>query len=253
LAIRSVILLVLFALLGSRAGAQHATAYDVEDGSRAYENVCANCHGPDGDLIAGIDLGRGLFRRDFSDDELVEIILNGIPNTPMPATPQMSEEQAQRIVDYLRSTAAARPEDTIAGDPQRGRALFENEGQCLDCHEVDGRGSRLGPDLSRIGTMRRVAELERSLLDPQAEIQPTNRFVTIAPARGPAVTGRLLNQDPFSVQIIDETERLRSFDKSTLESVEFTESPMPTLEGELDAQEIADIVSYLASLRGPTQ
>ena len=66
--------------------AQHATANDIADGERAFSANCANCHGPDGDLIAGINLGRGLFRREYSDAELVGIITNGIPNTPMPAT-----------------------------------------------------------------------------------------------------------------------------------------------------------------------
>jgi len=36
--------------------AQHETAADLLDGERAFRNNCANCHGPDGDQIAGIDL-----------------------------------------------------------------------------------------------------------------------------------------------------------------------------------------------------
>ncbi|MGH9148202.1 MAG: hypothetical protein ACRD1Q_15940, partial [Vicinamibacterales bacterium] len=39
--------------------AQHETAADIEDGGRAFRDSCANCHGPDGDEIQGIDLGRG--------------------------------------------------------------------------------------------------------------------------------------------------------------------------------------------------
>src|SRR5690606_8745948 len=88
---------------GPFAYAQHATAYDVSDGARAYQAVCANCHGPDGDLIAGIDFGRGVYRRPLTDDEIVQIIVNGIPSTPMPPTPNMSAEQAIEIVAYLRS------------------------------------------------------------------------------------------------------------------------------------------------------
>ena len=36
--------------------AQHATAFDVQDGRRVYEGLCAACHGPDGNLIAGIEV-----------------------------------------------------------------------------------------------------------------------------------------------------------------------------------------------------
>src|SRR5205809_7765698 len=82
--------------------AQHETAADLLDGERAFKASCANCHGPDGDQIQGIDLGRGRFRRPMTDADLVRTIRTGIPNTPMPAT-QMSEEQASKIVSYLRS------------------------------------------------------------------------------------------------------------------------------------------------------
>ena len=63
-------------LLAAAAGsvrAQHATASDVEDGRRVYQASCANCHGPDGNLIAGIDFGRGVYRRPFTDEELAGI------------------------------------------------------------------------------------------------------------------------------------------------------------------------------------
>src|SRR5688572_30792926 len=75
--------------------AQHETAADLLDGERAYRQSCANCHGPDGDVITGIDLGRGQFRRQMTDEDLVRIIRTGIPNTPMPPS-TMTVEQAQR-------------------------------------------------------------------------------------------------------------------------------------------------------------
>ena len=235
---------------GSAVLAQHATAFDIEDGGRAYESACANCHGPDGNLIAGTDFRRGLFRRPLSDEQIADIILTGIPNTPMPPTPGMSEEQAVRIVAYLRSMAAEDGITAADGDADRGRALFEGKGKCMDCHRVDGRGSRTGPDLSRIGLERRAAELELSLLDPQAEVLPENRFYTVIPKDGVPITGRLLNHDTFTVQLIDGDERLRSFSKADLLDHGFADSPMPSVRDELDSQERADIVSYLVSLRG---
>jgi putative heme-binding domain-containing protein len=235
---------------GSSVLAQHETAYDVSDGARAYQASCANCHGPDGDLIAGIDFSRGVFRRPLTDDEIAQIISNGIPNTPMPPTPNMSREQALEIVAYLRSMPAARSVSALEGDPIRGQVLFEGKGGCMDCHRVAGRGSRLGPDLSQIGALRRAAELERSLLEPQAEVLPQNRFYSVTPKGGEPITGRLLNHDTYSVQIMDPDERLRSFVKADLVEHGFAESPMPSFADELTAQEIADLVSYLSSLNG---
>ncbi len=239
--------------VSSRAVAQHETAVDIQSGERSFAGNCANCHGPDGDLIPGIDLGRGLFRRPLSDADIVGIIMNGIPNTPMPATPRMTEEQAAQIVAYLRSTAAARQNRPALGNPERGRVLFEGKGDCTDCHRVFGRGSRTGPDLSNVGLLRKASELEASLLDPAAEVQAQNRTFSVTTRNGETVTGRLLNHDTFTIQLFDSDERLRSFDKTNLARYGFEASPMPTYRGKLDAAEIADLVSYLVSLRGFTE
>jgi putative heme-binding domain-containing protein len=249
LVLQTLWLAVFSCILSNPTAAQHATAFDVEDGARAFADSCANCHGPDGDLIQGIDLGRGLFRRPLSDQDIADIIMNGIPNTPMPPTPRMSEEQALRIVAYLRSLAQ-RPESDVTGDPLRGRELFASQGECMDCHRVNGEGSRIGPDLSRIGLMRRAVEIEAALLDPTAEVQPANRFYTVTLADGETITGRLLNHSTYSIQMYTQEDGLRSFQKDALRSHGFTESPMPPADDKLNPQEIADVVSYLVSLKG---
>ena len=69
-------------------------------------------------------------------------------------------------------------------------------------------------------------------------------------ADGTVVTGRLLSHDTFSVQLLDTTEKLRSFAKSDLREHGFIASPMPSYRGTLTPQEITDVVSYLASLKG---
>ena len=228
--------------------AQHETAADLVDGERAFRNSCANCHGPDGDQIAGIDLGRGRFRRPMSDDDLIGIIRTGIPNTPMPAT-AMNVEQASRIVAYLRSRAAAARPGMTSGDATRGKAVFDGKGGCTSCHRVAGVGSRVGPDLTSVGALRGALELERALLEPGADVQPTARFYRVVLRDGSTVEGRLLGHDTFSVQLLDTREQLRSFAKADLRQYGFIPSPMPSYRSTLTAQEIADVVSYLASLR----
>jgi putative heme-binding domain-containing protein len=237
---------------GGRASlpAQHATAADIEDGGRVFQNTCANCHGPDGDGVAGIDLGRGQFRRQMTDEELVRTIRTGIPGTPMPAS-NMSEEQAGKVVAYLRSTAASHRSDAAVGDALRGRIVFDGKGTCATCHRVNGGGSRLGPDLTEIGQRRRAVELEKSLLEPDAEVIGTARFYRVVTKDGATVTGRLLNLDTFTVQMIDSKEQLRSFIKADVREHGFVEkSSMPSYKDKLNAQELADVVSYLVSLKG---
>jgi putative heme-binding domain-containing protein len=230
--------------------AQHATSFDVENGARAYQATCAACHGPDGNLIAGIDFGRGAFRRAYSDDEIARIIIGGIPNTPMAPSPAMSQEQALQIVAYLRSLPDTGSDTSVVGDAARGAEIVRSSSDCMTCHRVGTTGSALGPDLSRVGLDRRAAELMRALVDPNAEVQPNHRFFKVTPKRGEAVTGRLLNHDTFTVQLLDLSGQLRSFDKAALSDFGFVPSPMPSYRGKLSPQALADVVSYLVSLRG---
>src|SRR5215831_10436749 len=154
--------------------AQHNTAQDIVDGERAFMNTCANCHGPDGDQVSGIDLGRGVFKRAKTDQDLVQIVRNGVPGTGMPAS-DMPVAQAEQIVSYLRSVAATKRSASATGSPDRGKAIFDSKGACASCHRVDGVGSRLGPDLSNVGQLRRSVELETSLVDPNKDIVYTAR------------------------------------------------------------------------------
>lgn len=229
---------------------QHNTAADIDDGGRVFRDTCANCHGPDGNEVAGIDLGRGVFRRAKTDEDLVQIIRNGIPGTAMPAS-NFGSAQAERVVAYLRSVAATGRGASGLGVVDRGRAVFDGKGACATCHRVNAIGARLGPDLSSIGQLRRAVELEASIVNPAAEVLAANRTYRVVARDGTTTTGRLLNLDSFTVQMLDAKEQLRSFEKSTLRDYGFVDqSPMPSYQDKLNAQELADVVSYLVSLKG---
>jgi putative heme-binding domain-containing protein len=223
---------------------------DVEDGQRLYLGACTNCHGPDGVAVPGVDLAHGRFRRASSDADLVAIVRGGIPGTAMPPG-NYSVRQASLIVAYLRSMAMAGATPTATGDAARGRALFEGRGQCLTCHQVFERGSRLGPDLSEIGRLRRASELEQALVDPPAEVHPPNRTVVVVTRDGATVTGRLLHHDTFTVLMLNSHEELQSFAKNALrEFTVVTRNPQPSYRDRLTPQEIADLVGYLVTLTG---
>src|SRR5262249_23924519 len=152
-------------------------------------------------------LGRNLFKRASTDEDLIKIIQTGISGTPMPPG-QYTEFQAGTIVAYLRSMATTGRATLAGGDAQRGKAIYEGKGACVTCHRAHGVGSRLGPDLSDVGSLRRTVELEKSLLDPDFQVLRENRLVKIVTRRGETLTGRILNIDTFSVQILDTKERL---------------------------------------------
>ena len=243
--------LSVFVLSASALLAQHAyTPGDIEEGARLFRTNCVQCHGPEGDLIPGVDLGHGKFRRASTQDGLIRIIQNGIPGTAMPPN-NIQDYQAEIILAYLRSVATAGHSVSGNGNAARGKALFEGKGECLSCHRVSGNGSRVGPDLSEIGVLRRTVELEQSLLDPNAEVLPQNRYYRAVTRGGETVTGRLLNADTFTVQILDSKERLVSLPRSNLRESGFVEtSPMPSYRDKLNTQERADVIAYLSSLKG---
>jgi putative heme-binding domain-containing protein len=109
----------------------------------------------------------------------------------------------------------------------------------------------VGPDLSEIGAYRRYSELTRSIVDPDAEILPSNRTVYAVKNSGTTIVGRLLNQDTFSIQLITSDEQLMNLSKSELRKWDFAaNSPMPSYRGKLNSQELADLTNYLVSLKG---
>jgi putative heme-binding domain-containing protein len=229
------------------------TPADIERGGQMYLTNCVGCHGPDGDLVGGVNLASGRFRRASTDQALADLIRHGIPGTPMPPG-NYSEEQTAVIVAYLHSMAAS-PKTVLSGanpgDPARGKAIVEGKGACLTCHRINGVGAFAGPDLNEIGGMRRGADLERSLLDPNAEIRADNRTVQATARDGKKITGRLLNQDTYTLQILNSDSKLASLSKAGLKDFEILKtSPMPGYKDKLTSQELADTVSYLASLKG---
>ena len=196
-------------------------------------------------MIVGVDLGHGKFKRASTDDELAKIIINGIPGTGMPPN-ALTPAQAGSIVAYLKAQA---PAAAGGGDPANGKALFASKG-CVGCHRILGTGSRVGPDLSEIGSFRRPADLEQSLRDPDADIQPDNRTFHATTKDGTQITGRVIDEDGFGMRIIDSKEHLMSLSKSDLKEYSFAaKSGMPSFRDRLTPKEMSDVVAYLSSLK----
>jgi mono/diheme cytochrome c family protein len=156
------------------------------------------------------------------------------------------------------------------GDAARGKAIFEgSRGNCVSCHRVGEVGSLYGPDLSAIGAPPRgggggargaapapapavplAQQLAQSILDPNAAMAVQNRYVRLTMNDGRTVWGKLLNLDTFDIQIFDSTEKLANVPRTDVREMTMT-SPMPSYRGRLTTEELADVVAYLLSLKGP--
>jgi len=140
---------------------------------------------------------------------------------------------------------------TQKGDVARGEAIFAGKGNCLSCHRVADRGSHLGPDLSAVGLVQGRAELQKELLNPLVTVPAQYQMYRVTTNAGQTFTGRLMNQDRNSIQLLDSTDRLRSFTKDRLRSYEFVATPpMPSYRDKLTPEEQADVIAYLLSLKG---
>jgi putative heme-binding domain-containing protein len=252
---------VAVALLGAAAQAlaqstsqEHPGQYapaDIVNGSRLYGEQCATCHGPTGTGVGNVDLRRGRFRNASSDEDLKRVIASGLPNTAMPAF-KFSNAELNAVVAYLRSGLDVNARAAVVGNPERGRSIFHGQGKCGTCHRVNGEGpAGIAPDLSDVGSARTAVSLQLSVLDPSSGMMPINRPVRIVTRDGRTIRGRRLNEDTYSIQLVDEQGRLQSIMKSDLREYEVLRvSPMPSYKDKLTTDEIADVVAYLLTLRG---
>jgi cytochrome c oxidase cbb3-type subunit III len=227
---------------------------DIDNGAILYAAQCTSCHGAAGDGVPGVDLRTGQFRHGVADKDLLVTIRNGISGTAMPAHGDLTGNEILSLVAYIRNMRDYKSETVKLGDPQKGKALFEGDGGCLSCHRVNGKGSFVALDLSDTGSLHPAAYLMRALLDPQvnSESQPQNRYVSAVTKRGAVVTGRRLNEDTFTIQLMDDHENLVSLSKANLNSLTVIKGPtMPSAKGKFTDEQISDLVAYLASLQVP--
>ena len=235
------------------ASLEHPVQYapaDIAFGASLYSGQCTNCHGATGDGVAGVSLGSGKFRRANTDRDLTNIINGGIAGTAMPGF-KFNATEIDGLIAYLRNMNSFDASSVKPGDAQRGKAIFEGKGACLTCHRVNGKGSYVGPNLSEIGTVRGAGALERSLIDPTSGLMPINRPVHIVTKGGQVINGRRVNEDTYSVQLMDTQGRLVSLMKADLREYTIsTKASMPSYKNELNSGELADVMAYLLALKG---
>jgi cytochrome c oxidase cbb3-type subunit III len=223
---------------------------DIAYGAALYTSKCVTCHGTQGDAIGGVNLRSGTFRNAVIDRDLERFIRAGSP-AGMPAF-ALDAAEMSGIIAYLRNMNAFDTAAVKTGDVARGRAIFSGKGACAGCHRVGGAGSIVAPNLSDIGATRSAGSIQRSLVDPTSQMMPINRPVRVVSHDGTVVNGRRLNEDTYSIQLLDDAGNLRSFLKADLKEFRIsTTSPMPSFKSTLSGDELADVLAYLLSLKGP--
>lgn len=235
-------------------------------GEYQFRLNCAFCHG----LGArgggrGPDLTRAK-RHGSSDAEIFHNIHDGIAGTAMPAATNggigvgMSDEEIWQVVTYIRSLEVKAPAQP-AGNAAHGKELFNGAAGCSTCHMIEGKGGRLGPDLTSVGASRSMEYLVESLRNPsrrlaQGIFEAMKEFpqeyvsVSVVTADGTKLSGVVLNEDQFTLQMLDTREQLHLLEKDKLRSMEKRrESAMPVYdEKTLSEKDLQDLIAYLQSV-----
>lgn len=220
----------------------------IRTGMALYRRSCGECHGLDAGGYRGPDLN-AYMAGGATDEALFQVIRRGVQGTEMPQSNAPDHEVLQMIA-YLRNIGGvAAAESAPVGDVANGEAIFAK--QCANCHQVAGKGGRLGPDLSRIGTGRTRAALAREIRNPHEWVPPAYETVTIVTKDGRKIRGIKKNEDAYSIQVIDMRERIQGYLKADVEVIYDKNSIMPAYDAKrLNDTDLSDLVGYLTTLRG---
>jgi cytochrome c oxidase cbb3-type subunit III len=229
----------------------HTTPADVKNGQQLFLAQCARCHGPRGEGGRGEVLAQPRLRHAPDDEALFLVIRDGIKGTEMPAGYSEDTLEIWQLAAYIRSLGHTPPE-IVPGDPKAGQEQYRTKGHCSQCHIISGQGGSLGPELTEIGSRRSAAHLRAAVLDPESTLPEGFLEVRLVTNNGLPITGVRLNEDTFSIQVIDLNGGIHSFFKEDLKELQKNtgKSPMPSFRGMFAASEVDDLVAYLVSLRG---
>jgi putative heme-binding domain-containing protein len=233
-------------------------------GEFQFRANCAFCHGLGGRGGGrGPDLTRAKKKHGSADADLFRTINEGVPGTAMPpngATQQgvgMTPEEIWQVITYIRSVEKKAPAE-MPGDAAHGKSLFDGSAACATCHMMNGKGGRLGPDLTAAGSARSIDYLIESVRNPSRrlaqgiseamkEFSQEYETVNVVTADGTKLQGVVLNEDSFTLQMMDLREQIHLFDKDKLKSFQKTrESLMPAYDTKtLSDKDLQDILAYM--------
>ena len=251
--------------LESETNPMAGNAAAIAAGKRLYDGACQSCHGADAHGDRAPALATGVFRHGDADGVIFLNIRNGVNGTQMPAFSQFTSDQVWQLVSYIRSLAGTVVvNERVGGNAAAGKAVFEGKGQCLSCHQINGQGQPVGPDLSAAGNGS-AQTLEAAILNPNQPAAAGGRgggrggmrrgpptTLIVKTADGHEYRGVRKSEDSFSLQMVDTAGQLHLFDKAKVAEVRVeTKSIMPDdFARRLTAPEIQDVVAYLKTLTG---
>jgi putative heme-binding domain-containing protein len=266
-------LIALFSVAATAANAQTNpytnNSAAIDEGRGLYNSTCTGCHGANGaagEIGPGLAIpGRSYART--SDAQVFDAIKNGIASTVMPAHGgKLTDDQIWKITAYVKGLRGTAIDAPSPGDAVAGEAVFWGKGDCGSCHMVNGRGSVIGPDLTRLASVRKTTSIIDALTKARHRVygpggaQPhvltplqSYPVVHVVTQDGRTVRGVLRNEDSFSLAIMGMDQQLHLYDRGKLKSVVYEQaSLMPTdYDKRLGKDEFNNLLAYLTRLGVP--
>ncbi|HUO23805.1 MAG TPA: PQQ-dependent dehydrogenase, methanol/ethanol family [Caulobacteraceae bacterium] len=240
-------------------------------GRTAFNGVCAACHGQNGAGSERAPSLNGSLSHGNDDYDIFQVIHDGVPGSQMPSFASLPPNDIWKLVAFIKTSgrqdaaapataASSRPGAAntapIVGDAQAGEALFFGKGGCADCHEINGRGSVVGPDLSAEAG---ASNLRQHILHPLAQGRagggfnsgPAFQFVDVTLKDGRRFNGVVKVHDSAVLDIQSRDGVYHLFTTDQVRSVtSVANGGAPTdVAQRLAPSEIDDIAAYLGQQR----
>jgi putative heme-binding domain-containing protein len=169
------------------------------------------------------------------------------------------QEKAKPLLARLAPDAAAQRAhlDELAaklgeGDVRRGQLVFNStKAACASCHAIGYLGGHVGPDLTRIGSIRQERDLLESIVYPSASFVQSFEPVIVSTVDGDVQAGLLRKNDGEEVVLLTGPDQERRIPRKDVEDMRpGTTSLMPAgLDQQLSGQELADLVAFLRACK----
>jgi putative membrane-bound dehydrogenase-like protein len=180
-----------------------------------------------------------------------------------------ASERVMNQLEFVLGSEPGRPDSVEGwqkllargGDIDAGRRVFfSSSSACNTCHVAEGRGGLLGtgfstmpfgPDLSVIGRTANRQQIIESIVAPSRNIAPEMQGWIVRKKSGEVLTGRQIDQEARSIQLILLDGKEHNIPRSEVASWGALDvSLMPVgLPSGMAREEFRDLVAYLESLK----
>ena len=124
----------------------------------------------------------------------------------------------------------------------------------MRCHRIEGKGGKVGPDLSGIGKLKDRRYILEAIVEPSKQIAAGHAQVIVMTDEGLMYTGVVKEDNENEIGLMDNEGKVTRIEKEAIEGMKAGKSGMPNdLQKELTMTELRDLVEYLAQQQTPVE